>query len=256
MLGNDDAANVLSIPLSRSNIRDKVIWHHTRSEVYLTCSGYKCACDMKRNGEVRVDQRGNAVVGVLSTLVGRTYGKCRLWFSTPLNLCITGCSWSSFKDWWTHLTCQFQRLGCLENLDRIDCVLCYIWKLKNQMVFEGLATFDDRVWQLGFALEADYKAACTTVLSSSTMQEEGGTSITQSRWTCPPHGWIKVNSDALWQRTKQDGAMGCVGQNAVEFFGWQILLPLKRDFTFDSRSTGHKRCFGVCLFESVETNCD
>ncbi|GAA0167336.1 hypothetical protein LIER_22292 [Lithospermum erythrorhizon] len=42
-----------SIPLSRRLIQDKLIWHHTWSGVYLTCSGYKCARAMKRNGDLR-----------------------------------------------------------------------------------------------------------------------------------------------------------------------------------------------------------
>ncbi|GAA0155015.1 hypothetical protein LIER_12842 [Lithospermum erythrorhizon] len=53
LLGSDDATSVLSIPLSRRNGMDKLIWNYTRSGVYLTCLGYKCARDMIRNGECR-----------------------------------------------------------------------------------------------------------------------------------------------------------------------------------------------------------
>ncbi|GAA0149552.1 hypothetical protein LIER_36950 [Lithospermum erythrorhizon] len=47
-----EASHVLAIPLSRRLPRDRIIWHYTRSG-YLTCSGYKCARVMKRNGDLR-----------------------------------------------------------------------------------------------------------------------------------------------------------------------------------------------------------
>ncbi|GAA0185225.1 hypothetical protein LIER_32513 [Lithospermum erythrorhizon] len=65
LLGSEDAANVLAIPLSRRIVRDKLVWHHIRSRVYLICSGYKCACDMKRNGKVRGIEKGECSNGVV-----------------------------------------------------------------------------------------------------------------------------------------------------------------------------------------------
>ncbi|GAA0183140.1 hypothetical protein LIER_30608 [Lithospermum erythrorhizon] len=49
----EDVKNVLFIPLSRRGIKDRLIWNHTRCGNYLTCSEYKCAQTMKRNGELR-----------------------------------------------------------------------------------------------------------------------------------------------------------------------------------------------------------
>ncbi|GAA0186425.1 hypothetical protein LIER_33713 [Lithospermum erythrorhizon] len=50
VLGNDDAKQVLAIPLSRHHIMDRLVWNHTRSGCYLTCSRYKSAREMKRKG--------------------------------------------------------------------------------------------------------------------------------------------------------------------------------------------------------------
>ncbi|GAA0187509.1 hypothetical protein LIER_34797 [Lithospermum erythrorhizon] len=49
----EDVHRVLAIPLSRRGVEDRLIWSHTRCGNYLTCSGYKCARKMKRDGELR-----------------------------------------------------------------------------------------------------------------------------------------------------------------------------------------------------------
>ncbi|GAA0152405.1 hypothetical protein LIER_37486 [Lithospermum erythrorhizon] len=48
---------------------------------------------------------------------------CSLWFSTPLNMCTTRYPWTSFKEWWTHVTTQFKAMGCEENFDKMACLL-------------------------------------------------------------------------------------------------------------------------------------
>ncbi|GAA0156487.1 hypothetical protein LIER_13977 [Lithospermum erythrorhizon] len=49
IMGQEDVARILSIPLSRRHLNDKLIWHHTESGGYLTWLGYKCARALKRN---------------------------------------------------------------------------------------------------------------------------------------------------------------------------------------------------------------
>ncbi|GAA0162731.1 hypothetical protein LIER_18761 [Lithospermum erythrorhizon] len=50
IMSRDEARKVLAIPLSRQRIHDRVIWNHTKSGHYLTCSGYISAREMKLNG--------------------------------------------------------------------------------------------------------------------------------------------------------------------------------------------------------------
>ncbi|GAA0141177.1 hypothetical protein LIER_02381 [Lithospermum erythrorhizon] len=57
----DYVSRILAMPISRRGLPDKLVWTHTRCGNYLTCSDYKCAQSMKRNGELR----------------GKGYGTCR-----------------------------------------------------------------------------------------------------------------------------------------------------------------------------------
>ncbi|GAA0143142.1 hypothetical protein LIER_03895 [Lithospermum erythrorhizon] len=50
----EDARCVMGMPLSFSRGADRLMWIHTRCGNYITCSGYKTACKMKREGELRV----------------------------------------------------------------------------------------------------------------------------------------------------------------------------------------------------------
>ncbi|GAA0160329.1 hypothetical protein LIER_16910 [Lithospermum erythrorhizon] len=59
-LQGDDIQRVLAIPLSRRGIRDKLIWSHTRCGKYCTCSGYKCARNMKKRGELPGKEMGES----------------------------------------------------------------------------------------------------------------------------------------------------------------------------------------------------
>ncbi|GAA0157875.1 hypothetical protein LIER_38538 [Lithospermum erythrorhizon] len=52
VMDSDNANLVLAIPLSRQQIRDRLVWNHTKSGNYLTSSGYLSTRNMKRNGEL------------------------------------------------------------------------------------------------------------------------------------------------------------------------------------------------------------
>ena len=47
---NEDAQQILSIPLPISNVPDELSWHSTNSAKYKVSSGYKVAVDLKENG--------------------------------------------------------------------------------------------------------------------------------------------------------------------------------------------------------------
>ncbi|GAA0163845.1 hypothetical protein LIER_19617 [Lithospermum erythrorhizon] len=100
---------------------------------------------------------------------------CRMWFSTPLNMCTTGYPWASFKEWWAHMSTQFHTLGCPENLDSVACVLWYLWKYRNGVVFGDEVLDGEKIWQTGYLLDANYKSACSKP-QTSTLQQQGRTS--------------------------------------------------------------------------------
>ncbi|GAA0141775.1 hypothetical protein LIER_02840 [Lithospermum erythrorhizon] len=53
MLDAEDTKKILAIPLSRYDIHNKLVWHHTKCGIYLTSSGYNNAKDLKKIGELR-----------------------------------------------------------------------------------------------------------------------------------------------------------------------------------------------------------
>ncbi|GAA0156001.1 hypothetical protein LIER_13599 [Lithospermum erythrorhizon] len=54
----EDRGLILSIPLSLRGGRDKLIWKHSHSGRYITCSGYNGARDIRKSGELRGGGRG------------------------------------------------------------------------------------------------------------------------------------------------------------------------------------------------------
>ncbi|GAA0184226.1 hypothetical protein LIER_31514 [Lithospermum erythrorhizon] len=46
----EDAVKILTIPLSKHHIRDKLVWSYSNCGIYLTISGYKSARTLKGNG--------------------------------------------------------------------------------------------------------------------------------------------------------------------------------------------------------------
>ncbi|GAA0156366.1 hypothetical protein LIER_38260 [Lithospermum erythrorhizon] len=52
LLEEEDVARVLPIPLSKHRIRDRIVWNHIKSGVYLTSSGYLTTREMRFNGSL------------------------------------------------------------------------------------------------------------------------------------------------------------------------------------------------------------
>ncbi|GAA0179660.1 hypothetical protein LIER_30001 [Lithospermum erythrorhizon] len=53
----EDGQRILAMPLSLRGGRDKLVWQHSCSGVYMTCSGHKCA-----NSELRGKARGEGSI--------------------------------------------------------------------------------------------------------------------------------------------------------------------------------------------------
>ncbi|GAA0148328.1 hypothetical protein LIER_07803 [Lithospermum erythrorhizon] len=66
VMDNDDANLVLAIPLSRQQIRDRLVWNHTKSGNYLTSLGYLSVRNMKRIGELGGSCEGDTSMGMRS----------------------------------------------------------------------------------------------------------------------------------------------------------------------------------------------
>ncbi|GAA0164138.1 hypothetical protein LIER_19845 [Lithospermum erythrorhizon] len=214
-------ANVLSIPLSRRLVCDKLVWHHTKSGAYLTCSGYNCARDMKRNGDFRSGVWGRRHWGLGRSLLEgylefkssasskniclamyQQYSTNKrsspLWFATSLNICTTGRPWTSFKEWWTHMISEFHKLGYPENSDRLACVLWSLWKYRNGIAFGENALMEDMIWQASYQLYDSYQSACsryTTTAQQGTVEENAGCKQ-------PMQGWLKLNVDGGWAKAR------------------------------------------------------
>ncbi|GAA0175267.1 hypothetical protein LIER_28477 [Lithospermum erythrorhizon] len=63
LMEGEEMNRVLSIPLSKHNIRDRVIWNHSRSGEYYTSSWYLTARDMRKNGDLHGNYRGESSRG-------------------------------------------------------------------------------------------------------------------------------------------------------------------------------------------------
>ncbi|GAA0176359.1 hypothetical protein LIER_29366 [Lithospermum erythrorhizon] len=75
LLNSEDARLVLSIPLSRQRIRDRIVWNHTKSGMYTTSSGYLSERSMKKNGELG---------GACKWESSATSGRDKLWSGVKL----------------------------------------------------------------------------------------------------------------------------------------------------------------------------
>ncbi|GAA0175469.1 hypothetical protein LIER_28636 [Lithospermum erythrorhizon] len=151
LFNEEDARKILAIPLSRSHIRDRVVWHHTNCGVYLTSSGYKSARELKRNGNGRSKPRDESSGQRKVEEVRKNV----LWYATPWNILTTEQPWHTFKEWWGFLSGQLQAQECPDILEQMACVLWNIWKHRNRIQFEGKAGELDEIWRDGMQLALD-----------------------------------------------------------------------------------------------------
>ncbi|KAM2003963.1 hypothetical protein ACFX15_027472 [Malus domestica] len=56
----DDVGPILSIPLSKTGCRDRMVWHHNANGVYSVRSGYGVAMNLMENGDMGKKGRGSA----------------------------------------------------------------------------------------------------------------------------------------------------------------------------------------------------
>ncbi|GAA0152744.1 hypothetical protein LIER_37551 [Lithospermum erythrorhizon] len=99
---------------------------------------------------------------------------------------------------------RLQLLGCLENSDQVTCVLWFLCKYMNGIIFDDKAIDGESIWQIAYLLDESYKAACRKP-SISALQSRGGES---DSWKKPNQGFLKMNTDASWLRSTRRGAAG------------------------------------------------
>ncbi|GAA0141871.1 hypothetical protein LIER_42683 [Lithospermum erythrorhizon] len=99
---------------------------------------------------------------------------------------------------------NLQLLGCPENSDQVTCVLWFLCKYMNGIIFDDKAIDGESIWQTVYLLDESYKAACLKP-SISALQSRGGES---DSWQKPNQGFLKMNTDASWLRSTRRGAAG------------------------------------------------
>ncbi|GAA0141870.1 hypothetical protein LIER_02915 [Lithospermum erythrorhizon] len=70
LLSEEDMIRALAIRLDQVGIRDRLVWNHTKSGLYITSSGYLTAMEMRRNGKLG-GRRGVGQVTMCPKLGGR-----------------------------------------------------------------------------------------------------------------------------------------------------------------------------------------
>ncbi|GAA0169140.1 hypothetical protein LIER_23686 [Lithospermum erythrorhizon] len=91
--------------------------------------------------------------------------------------------------------------GCLENMDRIACILWHLWKFQNRLVFNDDVMLADHIWQAGYKMDEQYKEACKGSVAPAHQLRDGG----RVGWFRPAHGWVKINTDAARRRETHQG---------------------------------------------------
>ncbi|GAA0170366.1 hypothetical protein LIER_40941 [Lithospermum erythrorhizon] len=245
-MGDDDAQLVLSIPLSKQSIRDKLVWNHTKSGIYLTCSGYRSARDMKKNGELRTKDMGTSSDGSSSSARWKGVWKLKV----PPR--VWGFIWKCMENA-LPLETNLRRRGikvdneCVlcknksETLQHLflDCSFrCRLWfatpwsflvnnghwrsfpewwdYISKQLASHNLEEDMGKVEENGLRLANEYSGETKKVPRQSSNE---AVTVLQG-WATPSPGFVKINCDAGWSQTTKCGTTGLVCQDeAGQFVG-------------------------------------
>ncbi|GAA0169382.1 hypothetical protein LIER_23885 [Lithospermum erythrorhizon] len=242
VIGAPDAQLILSIPLSRHEIMDRLVWNHTKSGSYLTCSGYKRACDVKRNGDLGGRARGGGslargpdglwkhlwglkipprfqnflwrclqnILPMKDKLIKRrmqvhSFGSLLLGILTQLG----DLGRHSENGGIIYITTQLREWDCEELIAHLACVLWCLWKLRNSRVFKTREEDCATLFKRGTAMVLDYLEANMTFTTPRMEAVTAGLGREETR-VCPVATTKKINVDAGWNAKSNQGFVGVI----------------------------------------------
>ncbi|KAL5563736.1 hypothetical protein UlMin_033483 [Ulmus minor] len=182
---------ILSLPLPRRNVPDSILWHYDKSGHYTVRSGYWLASENK---------------GVPSS------------------------STSSHTSWWQSFKlppqCDFKEFlltanDCLsvENLEFLCVLLWRIWFRRNKWTHEQIWLDDESCYSWARQHLEDF-------LDANCRREALPKKRVNSPWQAPPHGWVKINSDAAWCSTKKKFGLGTTIRDSTGKVLGSAALPI------------------------------
>ncbi|KAM1658248.1 hypothetical protein FF1_046366 [Malus domestica] len=179
----DDVRLILSIPLSKTGCRDRMVWHHNANGVYSVRSGYGVAMNLMENGALGKKGCGSAS-------------------DKPKNCSAWNLIWK-LKG----------RDNAEEIMQEFSFGLWRLWKNKNDVVFNGVHRHPLELLEAWSRNISEYRDA---MLSEPAGKQPGCRSKIASldrgacRWEKPAFGILKVNTDASWCKNTLRTGVGWV----------------------------------------------
>ncbi|CAN6691340.1 unnamed protein product [Malus baccata var. baccata] len=179
----DDVGPILSIPLSKTGCRDRMVWHHNANGVYSVRSGYGVAMNLMENGALGKKGRGAA-----SDKPKDCYAWNLIW-----------------------------KLKGKDNAEEIMQEFAFglwrLWKNRNEVVFNGVHRQPSELLEAWSRNILEFRDAtlCEQVgklpggLSKFAPMDRG-----ICRWKKPAFGILKINTDASWCKTTLRTGVGWV----------------------------------------------
>ncbi|KAM1958038.1 hypothetical protein ACFX15_003481 [Malus domestica] len=242
----DDVRPILSIPLSKTGCRDRMVWHHNANGVYSVRSGYGVAMNLMENGAMGKKGRGSAsdkpkncyawnliwklkrrhmrvdnVCGVCGTMdesETHLFFRCHLshlfWFSSPLQLNSFALAGADFLSSWELFGARVKgRDNAEEIMQEYAFGLWRLWKNRNEVVFSGVHRQPSELLEAWRRNIAEFRDAtlCEPVGKQSGRQlMSAPLDRGACRWKKPAFGIFKINTDASWCKTTLRTGVGWV----------------------------------------------
>ena len=209
----DDVSPILSIPVSRTGRRDRLVWHHSVNGEYSVRTGYGEAVKLMENGALGRRGRGTSSENRKPNQVWNLIWKLKV--PNKIKLFIWRCCNNSlvvrhnlkkrdvdFLASWEKFCKRIKgRDKGDELLQEFVVGLWCLWKNRNDCVFKGscrspvdiVDMWKDNIWQIREALTTEQVGG--SLHRSVSMQVAARA---MERWSKPRFGFLKVNTDAAW----------------------------------------------------------
>ncbi|GAA0173763.1 hypothetical protein LIER_27311 [Lithospermum erythrorhizon] len=214
----------MAIPLSRRGVEDKMLCSHTRCGNYLTCSGYKCARQMKRNGELRGKALGESST---SENGGRGWREVMVLFAVD----VSNIEWAVeiFSRMVAFLSGKLKDHKDGELLTYIGCTLWSLWKGRNGVLFDQQSVTMDGIITQRIKLARDFLVATGLEMEQATVPDQPHSlHDIEHRWRPPATNMIKVNCDAGWSKESRTGSLGVVIRDDRGLFNGAFFKQIPR----------------------------